>query len=679
MLKEQQYKDHCLIIVGPGNDADATLAKRRIKAGGRLAHFLTQGPHDPRVKIMAFEDEDLILAWQPPLPKARVSAFGRRFGAYPRTYWTKVGPEAIELNEGQHLIIGRLEGELRHVSLLDSEQHVQVQMSGYVVLNPSPELAESLDVEVEDEQMRPFGTYSVRWVLLSSLLIFLWQVARWTFSIVHERAANEGQIPWWRCVICCINCLFGQWAFYDTFGIAMSGGKMTRSTSWIGLFVAAIWICSMVVYTAVQIRVAEFALNYVGYIAIVGTHPFLLYCFTRYKYTTRRFWPSLQWACVLAMTTIGLVAVNMTLAMGHLTLISVGQVVAGSVLFPLGTALVEFGSVNYVGHAYHSMITVRRASGDFSVQGDQLQLVATGMVLFAHVSAEATRLGANFASAVMTGNYSWIGTVASTLTLNILIRLGWFRLALFYTLRAVAGSRLAVAVLAPTSWTMIHDEIKVYGGYFRFIPVGGLAVARVMLRCGQPVFNTSATWALVIMFCMEILEDAVVVRELLPMAPVPSQLFERDVKGKNGDPGQLLAVECRADIGADQDAWRTCELTNYVRRFSFTKQHPIPGMCLGSETMEQRIALGPRDDTAWGRVRAWLGQPRAVVPAVSLNGLREIPFLIQFSIVSAMAEYSTGILSVLIGAGYLRGLRGETCDSFGLVLGILFWDVPLSC
>ena len=38
-MRCQDFKDLCLIIVGPGGPADATLAKRRLQAGGRLAHI----------------------------------------------------------------------------------------------------------------------------------------------------------------------------------------------------------------------------------------------------------------------------------------------------------------------------------------------------------------------------------------------------------------------------------------------------------------------------------------------------------------------------------------------------------------------------------------------------------------------------------------------------------------
>ena len=37
-----------------------------------------------------------------------------------------------------------------------------LEMSGEVILKPDEDLARNLDVEVEDPELRPFGTYSKR-------------------------------------------------------------------------------------------------------------------------------------------------------------------------------------------------------------------------------------------------------------------------------------------------------------------------------------------------------------------------------------------------------------------------------------------------------------------------------------------------------------------------------------
>ena len=89
-LDDQRFKDHCLIIVGNGGKADEVLAKRRLAAGGRLAHFLTR-PDDPRVTFSASADglEYDFFTWQPPKGTMGISSFARKLQGKPRTFWTQ--------------------------------------------------------------------------------------------------------------------------------------------------------------------------------------------------------------------------------------------------------------------------------------------------------------------------------------------------------------------------------------------------------------------------------------------------------------------------------------------------------------------------------------------------------------------------------------------------------------
>ena len=382
---------------------------------------------------------------------------------------------------------------------------------------------------------------------------------------------------------------------------------------------------------------------------------------------------------------------HVLLVAAYMALVSAGHRVLSSILFPIATGLAEHGGVAFVQRRYHRLITTRREAKDFSVQGDQLELAVVVMVLCAHALAEGSRLAAIFAGAVLTHSYAWVGAATATFALNVFVRLGWLRFSFFCALRTLAGVKAAVMV-APTSWNVLHDELKVYGGYFRFIPLLGLVVARATRYSvpsldapGSPAFTTSATLALLCTLCLELLEDAVVLWELLPMAPVPTELLQRDMTRSNGDPAKLLALECRAASAVQGDPWRSFEVGRSAqgRRCSLTADPvtKMPGICLDEpepELMERRVALGPRDHTRWGRLRAWLGHPRTVVPTLTLHGLRELPFVYQFGTVGVMVEFTNGLLSALIGAAYLRGLREMPCEGLGS-FGMFWWDVPLSC
>ena len=101
---------------------------------------------------------DIILAWLPPEARHGISALGGRLGACPRKYWTKTGPDAIELQQSHRLTIQKQDGKLRHICITNERGHVEVEMSGEVILNPDMALAESFDVCVENPDLQPFGT-----------------------------------------------------------------------------------------------------------------------------------------------------------------------------------------------------------------------------------------------------------------------------------------------------------------------------------------------------------------------------------------------------------------------------------------------------------------------------------------------------------------------------------------
>ncbi|CAJ1363869.1 unnamed protein product [Effrenium voratum] len=163
---------------------------------------------------------------------------------------------------------------------------------------------------------------------------------------------------------------------------------------------------------------------------------------------------------------------------------------------------------------------MKPAQGPFGFLGESLAKpkVAT-MLVAAHAFAETTRLAASWIGAVTTGTFFWIPTLLITLLLNLFLRLGWSRWCLFQLLKRLRLRRLARKV-APVDWNLIHDEVRIYGGYFRFVPILALVVARAfvygLLPATSPrfaLFNASAGWALLVMLIAELMEDLVVVQE----------------------------------------------------------------------------------------------------------------------------------------------------------------------
>ena len=81
-------------------------------------------------------------------------------------------------------------------------------------------------------------------------------------------------------------------------------------------------------------------------------------------------------------------------------------------------------------------------------------------------------------------------------------RCGWTRFFAYCFLKKLAGQRVAMC-FAPTLYGKLHDEIKIYVGYFRFPVVIALVVARAIVYqemsfagLHSPAFNQSAALAL---------------------------------------------------------------------------------------------------------------------------------------------------------------------------------------
>ena len=130
------------------------------------------------------------------------------------------------------------------------------------------------------------------------------------------------------------------------------------------------------------------------------------------------------------------------------------------------------------------------------------------MLISAHAFAEAARLISVFAGAVTSGRFSWLGSAALTLVMNICTRLGWTKY-LAYRVLKLASPRMATNLL-PTGWAKLHDEVKIYAGYFRFVVPLTLVAARgiiygdiVLEGPKAPAFNTSAACALVVLLALE--------------------------------------------------------------------------------------------------------------------------------------------------------------------------------
>ena len=266
--------------------------------------------------------------------------------------------------------------------------------------------------------------------------------------------------------------------------------------------------------------------------------------------------------------------------------------------------------------------TLALHSGEFAAEvGDQFGMVVPTCILLAHATAEGTRLAAMFAGAVTSQNYWWLGSAVNTLLLNLSARLGWSRFWAFKIMNALRGP---TRLLFPTAWNVLHDHLKLFGGYCRFIPLWSLIFARAWAYrvsfegAKAPAFNIPAAVAAVVLFLLEILEDLLIVHEVLPVAPIPEAVIQRHRSFGNNDPRQLFTMEMRPNVS---------NLSKSPEAVSLGKSDAFKPVVPSSELLDHMVAesaVGPR--RSHSKLRAWLGQERYLTPSLLLHGLRPMPF-----------------------------------------------------
>ena len=690
------YKDLCLIIVGPGSRAEAMLARQRLNAGGRLAHILTKGEDDDRVKLVQEPVSGSYMTWQPPRQELGISWFGKKIGAQKPTIWTKNGPDAIELPEDCEMkIMVDPSGVLRHVCIVSAQDDVIMALSGEVVLNPDMDLARAFPVEVRNPDLQPFGCFSTRFVRLAMVSQFVTFVARFLVGNSLEKATDDWSVLWARGFVRTIPwLLFGQ-----TFCVGVWLSSLTGERPNGALFLLAHMIFVVAILACSYLQLSDVVAATAAEIPMLAIVPPVAYWLTMDKYPQRQLLASMKWSISLICGTLGAWFTFTFIGLGYGTLLSTGNGAIAAIFLPVLTAGTEIALVVYARTAYTKLVYQPRLKEGQVVAGDQLAMCGPSVVYAAHALAEACRLAATFSGAVTTGGYVWIATTLLSVILNISARLGWSRFVLVKIATRLWGGPTAMKIFAPTAWSKLHDELKIYCGYFRFATVCALVAGRAIeygLIWEGPratFFNTSAMCVLIFGLILEKIEDVIVVHELLPVNPAGPGLLKFYAAGHNSDAKQLVALEA-VEMPDATDPWRMSELSQAGRRKSefvtakeaneaneqtLTVEFPADNFATTVDVKDLKVTLGPQESTTWSRLRAWFGQKRSLVPSPALHGLREIPLEYQMSMVFLIGEFVVGLISLLIGTGYMRGICDAPMQGWGLIINFFYWEVPFQC
>ncbi|CAK9025215.1 unnamed protein product [Durusdinium trenchii] len=701
-LDAQRFKDHCLIIVGDGGRADQILARRRLAAGGRLAHFQTKGSQDPRVVLQAVEDGSTFnfFTWQPPSAKMGVSKFAQKLQGKTRTFWTKNGPDGVDLGENlQSLTLNvGTDGKLRHLTLTDDDGIVLVEMSGEIVLDVDEHTAKTYEVDVENPEINAFGSFSWRFVRLALLVQLLWHAAKLSLSIAFEQDITPGRVPWARNLLSALNwTMTGNIVCTEMWSYSLSGEPASGGTHVVANLSATVAIMAVSYF-----QLSEFLLCVVGATASLATAPAFQYFNTRDSHPDRLLLPHILWTFAQVCGTVGCFVVFGIIGQVYSLLLESGQSLAASFFLPFGTAFGETGMVIFTRIAYDRLVHSKKINGQGPLAGDQIYVAAPCLIFSAHGFAEACRLAATLAGAINSGGFAWVPTTCLGVALNLSARLGWSRFMLIQLTKKLKGGPAAMAIFAPTGWSKFHDELKIYCGYYRFVLVLALVAVRAMIYQSSevdgpwaPAFNLSATVLIPALMLAEVVEDEIVTRELLPVNPAGPGLLKLNTAGDNADPAQLITLEHLPNV-PENDPWKMMELETSGRRSKMTSmRRTASASSLGemgiascdtavtqatqASVPKKSVSLGISETYMWARLRRWFGQPRALNSSAALHGLRELPFMIHLSFIGIVAEFTAGLLGLLVGAGYIRGICPEPLSGADRMMGLLWWDAPLPC
>eukprot|EP00913_Durusdinium_trenchii_P001275 g1174.t1 len=305
----------------------------------------------------------------------------------------------------------------------------------------------------------------------------------------------------------------------------------------------------------------------------------------------------------------------------------IGQVY--SLLLESGQSLLASLFLPFAGFASF-FVSCRKVNGQGPLAGDQLYVAAPCLIFSAHAFAEATRSSFRLEFGAL------------QVALNISARLGWSRFILIQFTKMLKGGPTAMAIFAPTGWSKFHDELKIYCGYYRFVLVLALVAVRAMMY----------------------------------------QSFQAEVVTRN-DPWKMSELEASGKRSMMTSSLRrTSSSLSHRSRDSDTATSRRDGadgnMGLQHEP-EKTVSLGIRESYLWARLRSWFGQSRALNSSPALHGLRELPFMVHLSFIGIVGEFTSSLLGLLIGAGYMRGLCPEPLQGPERVVGLLWWQTPLPC
>ncbi|CAE7838959.1 unnamed protein product [Symbiodinium microadriaticum] len=250
----------------------------------------------------------------------------------------------------------------------------------------------------------------------------------------------------------------------------------------------------------------------------------------------------LNWSRSLIQATMWLI----TLAYGRL---EPWNSYAAGLFLTTTTSTAELTFVAALQAFYDRLVWRPRAdhTAEQAVVGDQMEYFS-GLLAFAHGICESVRLTNLLATAILSNDWrwSWLGTVAMIFAGNVSQRYGLHT----YVFTLLLPKRF-LHLVRPGCVAMMHRHARFHAGYYRFLGVLGFiavnAIGQQLIpgRTTKLLFNEQALILAGVLFVFELLEDAVVALNFLPLDPWRSRMSEHYAKLHTLHIKQLLCKDSR--------------------------------------------------------------------------------------------------------------------------------------
>lgn len=671
--------DRYLIIIGTGESVEH-LAQRRLAAGGRLCIVETDA--QPRRVAATVDVPDV---WDPPSISS-TSDFARRLGAIAPKLWSKWGPDVVGLRPDEVLEVITLGKDEVGVRVL-KEESVVWELSGKVIISPSKQTASETKVDVASQDEKPLGMFEpVRTARATFALIAVVMPIFIVLMAVEKGTEGDGE-P---------GSLFGSWRTWTRALLAIQQltwmvpcGRLL-SISMSGVEISYKDIMPWAVMAAGSFVVAM-AAGVAPLVAIVIEWPiFLLGCALTWR-TSKDVEPRggkrhIVWSMIAVSMTIGQWSCYVVIALSYVGISAVSPI-SGAIFLPLVCSGAEMLFVSVANKLYNKIVREQRKDNSSkSVAGDQKRLLLPFIVGASHAEAESCRLMSLLGGAVRGSSpYSWGACAVMSLVLNVVNRTGWSRWVCGHLALRLTGSHRLRRLLTPSALTKLHDEVKFSLGYPRFgTPVAIMLARAIVLQDVDPssphffAFNANFLGAFLTSILFEILEDAIVHHDLVPVPGVTA--FDMSIFStmESSDLRSIYAtVQGSAKSGGD-DVWRMDELTAAGRKASsdFNRKLESSGgrVCAFACDDFDRKPEQPGD-----AFRRRQGQLRKMHHCASLHGLRPLTLIDHFGVISVFVGLAVVMSDVLFGPGYVKGVCLEPPPLLSTLLQGLWYGYPHIC